>query len=195
MIRLTPISVVLVLLVAVPAVAGAQSLGEVAKREEEKKKKSGKPPAKVYTEEDLKKARESGSGAVNVLPEIAGSSSPAASERPSASEGGPARGENSADAGPRDEKYWRAEAERRREAVKVAESKVQTLEAQVAGLRSDMSPINTQDPNRLQNQDRRLRQALDDLEAARRDLDAARQSLANLEDEARRAGVPPGWVR
>ncbi|HLQ21741.1 MAG TPA: hypothetical protein VK132_00975, partial [Gemmatimonadales bacterium] len=64
MIRLTPISVALVLLVAVPAVAGAQSLGEVAKREEEKKKKSGKPPGKVYTEEDLKKARESGSGAV-----------------------------------------------------------------------------------------------------------------------------------
>jgi hypothetical protein len=195
MIRLTPISVALVLLVAVPVAAGAQSLGDVAKREEEKKKKTAKPPAKVYTEEDLKKARESGSGTVNVLPEIGSSSSPAASERPSAGEGGPARGENSGDAGPRDEKYWRAEAARRREAVKVADSKVPMLEAQVAELRSDMSPTNTQDPNRLQNQDRQLRQALDNLEAARRALDAARQSLADLEEEARRAGVPPGWVR
>jgi hypothetical protein len=192
MIRLTPISAALVLLVAVPPVVGAQSLGEIAKREEEKKKKSSKPPAKVYTEEDLKKARESGSGTVNVLPEIAGSSGPAASQRPSASDGAPAGGEGGS---PRDEKYWRAEAARRRDAIKVAESKVQMLEAQVAGLRSDMSPTNTQDPNRLQNQDRELRQALDNLEAAHHDLDAARQSLANLDDEARRAGAPPGWVR
>jgi hypothetical protein len=191
MIRLTPISAALVLLVAVPVVVGAQSLGEIAKREEEKKKKSSKPPAKVYTEEDLKKARESGSGTVNVLPEIPGSSGAAASQRPSG-DGAPAGGEGG---GIRDEKYWRAEAARRRDAIKVAESKVQMLEAQVAGLRSDMSPTNTQDPNRLQNQDRELRQALDNLEAARHDLDAARQSLANLDDEARRAGVPPGWVR
>jgi len=195
MIRLPPICAAFVLLVAVPVVVGAQSLGEVAKRQEEKKKKSSKPPSKVYTEEDLKKARESGSGTVNVLPEIGSSSSPAASERPSAREGGPARGENSVDAGPHDESSWRAEAGRRRDAVKVADSRVQMLEAQVAGLRSDMSPTNTQDPNRLQNQDRELRQALDNLEAARRELDAARQSLANLDDEARRAGVPPGWVR
>jgi predicted nucleic acid-binding Zn-ribbon protein len=195
MIRLPPISA-FVLLVAVPVVVGAQSLGEVAKRQEEKKKKkSTQPPSKVYTEEDLKKARESGSGTVNVLPEIGSSSSPAASERPSGSEGGPARGENSVNAGPHDESSWRAEAGRRRDAVKVADSRVQMLEAQVAGLRSDMSPTNTQDPNRLQNQDRELRQALDNLEAARRELDTARQSLANLDDEARRAGVPPGWVR
>src|SRR2546422_11686586 len=64
----------LVLLLGVPALAQPQSLGEVAKREQEKqekKKKSGKPPAtiKVYTDEDLKKARESESGAVTVLPE------------------------------------------------------------------------------------------------------------------------------
>src|SRR5438309_7333844 len=65
----------LVLLLAGPVLAPAQSLGEVAKREQEKqekkKKKSGKPPAtvKVYTDEDLKKAREAESGAVTVLPE------------------------------------------------------------------------------------------------------------------------------
>ena len=184
MIRLPPLCAAFVLLVAVPVVVGAQSLGEVAKRQEEKKKKSSKPPSKVYTEEDLKKARESGSGTVNVLPEIGSSSTPAASEQPAGSE-----------TAPHDENYWRAEATRRREAVKVADSRVQMLEAQVAGLRSDMSPTNTQDPNRLQNQDRELRQAQDNLETARRDLDAARQALANLDDEARRAGVPPGWVR
>src|SRR5437867_3966947 len=65
---------ILALLVGLPLLAQSQSLGEVAKREQEKqekKKKSGKPPAtvKVYTEEDLKKARESESGALTVLPE------------------------------------------------------------------------------------------------------------------------------
>jgi outer membrane murein-binding lipoprotein Lpp len=72
---------------------------------------------------------------------------------------------------------------------------VQTLEAQIAGLRNDMTITNTQDPNRLQTQGRELADAQANLESAKRELDAARQALAGLEDEARRAGAMPGWVR
>jgi hypothetical protein len=74
--RLTTLLAVLVLFLAAGAVSRAQSLGEVAKKEQEKqekkkKEKTGKPPApvKTYTDEDLKKARESEAGAVTVLPE------------------------------------------------------------------------------------------------------------------------------
>jgi predicted nucleic acid-binding Zn-ribbon protein len=33
------------------------------------------------------------------------------------------------------------------------------------------------------------------LDAARSELEASRKALENLQEEARRAGVPPGWVR
>ena len=191
---------ILVLLVAAPAVSRAQSLGEVAKREEEKqekKKKSGKPPAKVkvYTEEDLKKARESESGALTVLPENgnleAGGAAASSSDDDEvvSGEGRPAGGRR------RTEAYWRGRATRAREAVDEADGKVRDLEARIAALRNDMNPVNTQDPNRLQTRDRELQEAMDGLDAARRAADAARKALADLEEEARRAGAMPGWVR
>jgi len=189
---------ILVLLVAAPAVSRAQSLGEVAKREEEKqekKKKSGKPPAKVkvYTDEDLKKARESESGALTVLPENgnleSGTVSSSDDDEVVSGEGRPAGGRR------RTETYWRDRATRLRDAVTEADGKVRDLEARIAALRNDMNPVNTQDPNRLQTRDRELQEATDGLDAARRAADAARKALADLEEEARRAGAMPGWVR
>jgi hypothetical protein len=52
-----------------------------------------------------------------------------------------------------------------------------------------------QDPNRLQNIDRQLRETQEALRAAQRQAAAARQAVADLEDEARRGGGLPGWVR
>jgi predicted nucleic acid-binding Zn-ribbon protein len=196
-------SAVLALLLAAPVLGSAQSLGEVAKREQEKqekkkkdKEKGGKAAGevKVYTEEDLKKARESTAGNLTILPDTGAAASAAASSEEAAAlaretmRGGDA-------SLPADESGWRARTADRRNAVRVAESKVQTLEAQIAGLRNDMTITNTQDPNRLQTQGRELADAQANLESAKRELDAARQALAGLEDEARRAGAMPGWVR
>jgi hypothetical protein len=192
--KLAPI---LILLIAVPVLTRAQSLGEVAKREQEKqekKKKSGKPPAtvKTYTEEDLKKARESESGAVTVLPENGNvGSAPSASD-----DGESASGEGrAAGGGRRNEAYWRGRATRLREAVEEADNKVKELEARITALRNDLNPTNLQDPNRLQTRDRELREAMDSLDATRREAETARKALADLDDEARRAGAMPGWVR
>jgi len=191
------LAAVLALLLGAPSASRAQSLGDVAKKEQEKqekkkKEKSGKPPAKVYTEEDLKKARESESGAVTVLPENGNLASGAASsgdDEVVSGEGRPPGGRR------RTEAYWRDRATRARDAVNEADAKVKDLEARVVALRNDMNPVNTQDPNRLQTRDRDLREAIDSLDAARRDADAARKAVADLEEEARRAGALPGWVR
>jgi len=95
----------------------------------------------------------------------------------------------------RTETYWRDRATRLRDAVTEADGKVKDLEARIAALRNDLNPVNTQDPNRLQTRDRELQEATDGLDAARRAADAARKALADLEEEARRAGAMPGWVR
>ena len=39
------------------------------------------------------------------------------------------------------------------------------------------------------------RAAQSQLDAARRTLDRAREALAGLDDEPRRAGAQPGWIR
>ena len=172
-------------LAAAAAVARAQSLGEVAAREQEKKSKKPPTGARVYTDEDLKKARESGSGAVTVLPAVAGVGT--ASREDVDGAGATARDK---------EKYWRGKAAERREAVRKADARVQELETRISALRVDITPgVNVQDPNRLQTLDRALREAQDALDAARREAASARQALADLEDEARRAGALPGWVR
>jgi len=172
-------------LAAAAAVARAQSLGEVAAREQEKKARKPPTGARVYTDEDLKKARESGSGAVTVLPAVAGVGTASREEVDGAS------------ATARDkEKYWRGKAAERREAVRKADARVQELETRISALRVDITPgVNVQAPNRLQTLDRALREAQDALDAARREAASARQALADLEDEARRAGALPGWIR
>ena len=80
--------------------------------------------------------------------------------------------------------------------MRKADARVQELETRISALRVDITPgVNVQDPNRLQTLDRALREAQDALDAARREAASARQALADLEDEARRAGALPGWVR
>jgi len=196
MTRFRLVSVTLALLLAGPALTWAQSLGDVAKREEEKKKKkAGKPPApvKVYTEDDLKKARETESGAVTVLP---GNGNLEAAPAASSDDDEVASGEGRTGGGrKRNEAYWRNRATQLRQAAEEADNKVKELEARIAALRNDMSPTNVLDPNRLQSRDRALREAMDSLDATRRAAETARKALADLEEEARRAGVPPGWVR
>jgi chromosome segregation ATPase len=189
-IRVRPVAAVLALLLAAPLLR-AQSLGDVAKREDEKKKKkAAKPPAtaKVYTEEDLKKARESGSAAVTVLPDRGSSSSTSDDDETASGEGRPGGGR-------RNERYWRTRAAQLRTAVQRADSRITELESRIAALRNDRNPTNLQDPNRLQTRERDLQRAQVDLEAARREAEAARKAIADLEDEARRQGALPGWVR
>jgi hypothetical protein len=179
----------LAILLGATGVARAQSLGDVAKREEDKKKKAGKPPAaapKVYTDEDLKKAREADSAAVTVLPENGNL------QRSSSTSSGDSSEQSDAT---KNERYWRKQAAERREAVEEADKNVRDLQARLTALRNDLTPTNLMDPGRLQTQDRDIRQAEGELEAARRDAATARQRVADLEDEARRAGALPGWVR
>ena len=178
------LAVVLALAVAAP-LARAQSLGEIAAREQEKKAKKPPSTSRVYTEEDLKKAREAGSSAVTVLPAVPGVGTATREEF-----------DRDAASAQNKEKFWRNKAAERREAVRKADARVQELEARVAALRTDMNPAaDVQDPNRLQNIDRQLREAQEALQAAQRAAEAARQAVADLEDEARRGGGLPGWVR
>jgi hypothetical protein len=93
------------------------------------------------------------------------------------------------------EPYWRERAMDRRRAVERAEQRVPPIEQRIADLRNDRNPTNLMDPNREQNRQAQLAQAIADLERAKADVERARQALTDLEEDARRKSIPPGWLR
>ena len=86
-------------------------------------------------------------------------------------------------------------ARERRAALARAEAHVSELEARITALRNDLSPVGLGDPNRQQTRQAEIAQAQRELEAANAVLATARQAVDALEDDARRAGALPGWVR
>ena len=155
----------------------AQSLGEVAARTNKDRKGA---PAKVYTNDDLDAARSE--------PESQGTVSTPATSAPSGAAPTPAP---TMDPGQR----WRRDAKQRRDAVTRSEAKVAAIQARVDALLLDRDPVNVMDPNRLQTLEAVKARALQDLETAKAELSQARQALEDLEEDARKSGIPPGWLR
>jgi chromosome segregation ATPase len=93
-----------------------------------------------------------------------------------------------------DEKYWRTQFAKARDAVKKSEDNVQLLDLKVKEMNTQLlrqSDIYNRE-YRLGPQIAESQQQLDD---ARKQLDDAKKKLADLEDDLRHAGGPPGWAR
>lgn len=148
------------------------------------------PSPRVFTEEDLVRTR-----GVTASP----SPSPKPGTRPAPPRPSPSptpiwgsvRPDNTA----ADEQRWRGRAAQARERVAAAEAQVVALEQRIAELRLDRGQGNLQDPNREQTRAAQITAAEKDLDAARTAAQTARQAQVDLEDEARRKSVPPGWLR
>ena len=150
-------------------------------------------PGHVFTNEDLPAQPSpaaiaspgpagTGRGTVTRLP----NSSDAPRSR-SAPESGPAQAAEQ-------EAEWRGRATALRDAISGAEKSIPEIEDRIAGLRNDRNPTNLMDPNREQHRQAEIAKAQAELESTKAALEASRQALANLEEEARRKGIPPGWL-
>jgi hypothetical protein len=203
-------------LLVLPAPVRGDGGQAVTPAKTEKKDKPAKPP-KVYTDEDLKNAGKEGKdgkgGAVTFLSEpqaqadsgsAHGSSegghggSSETRTAPDTDSGGQAASEGGtlSEGGSASELGWRARAREVRESIKNSEKEIARLEAELEDLNLDRqpNPADVLDPMRLQNREARKAEARTQLEAARAQLVVARQALEDLEAEARKAGVPYGWL-
>jgi hypothetical protein len=155
----------LAVLSASATLVSAQSLVEVAKKEKERRKKVEAQGSQAFTESDLR----GGPRLPAARPSSGGSTGESAGTA-AAPEGGETPPEPEADP-TKTESYWR-------ERVSGVNKKIQDLEARL------QSPELTSD-----------RRGASRREAVERDLAQARSEKQAIADEARRKGVPPGWIR
>ena len=201
---------VLVVVVALAAVmtsgAPAQSLGDVARQEQARRKDGA---AKVYTNDDLHPASEP--AATSPAPAVpsapADGSRPAArpDARPADRDGKSGKGDTKADAKtdakadakPADPKGDAASWRKRRQDLQAAldRSKVfaDALQSRINGLTADFSARDDPAQRSIVAADRQ--KALTELERVKKEIQQKTKDLADLQEEARKSGVPPGWLR
>jgi hypothetical protein len=211
-----------ILLAAVAQSAPPQDLGEAAAKEKARRKKVA-GPATVYTNDDLDKGKPSPSPSPS--PEVApappaGAAAPPARGRrrvgggvnppppPQQPPSGEVRPETDEQgSGPPGvgsagaEAYWRGRADAARTALADAEKKLADVQARydatrkVAGIQPLPIDALRQIPPNAQVKTEELIRAENELDEAKKAVDAARKAITALEEEARRKGAPPGWLR
>ncbi len=168
-----------------PIGTGSGSLADIAKKQKEKREQEGKRPSLgVISNQSLKKgsaADASAKGGAKAKP------------TPTATPGTVSIPEFR-DLKGRSEAEWRRIVSMARGRGAAAEAKVASLETESKKLENDFYAWS--DGN---YRDRVIRPAWDqsreELGKARKELDAARSQVTDLEEEARKSGAPPGWLR
>jgi len=171
----------------------AQSLADVAKKEEERRK-SVTAPAKVYTNKDL-----------NPVP--AGSPPPSAPAKAGdgaakdkdkeADTDAKGKGSKAPEAGDKtavkDQAYWAARYKALQDALLRDQNYADAMQTRINSLNADF--VNRDDPAQRAVIERDRQKALAELGRLKTSVLETRKAIADLEEEARRAGVPPGWMR
>lgn len=166
----------------------AQSLADLARHESERRKSAPKGgAAKVYTNTDLKPVAQ---------PEAAQTASdPAATSAPSTvgADAGRTAAADTKPAETKDEAYWRKRA--RDLSAKLEEDRIlaDALQSRVNALTMDF--VNRDNPVERSRIEVDRQRALVELERLNKAVTVDQRALKELEEEARTAGVTPGWLR
>jgi hypothetical protein len=216
LVRALALSVAALALLSRP-VAG-QSLAEIAKKEEERRKavksaaaaKAGKDkPQKTFTNKDLAPpdsgaapaadpAAPSGTPGTQGTPETPGTPGTDGKDHghkhePAGKPQSPAQAKPEAPADAADEKFWRGRMDAARGDLQRQELFLEALQSRVNALTTDF--VNRDDPAQRATIAADRQKALAEMEVVRKEIERAKKQIADIEEEARKAGVPPGWLR
>jgi hypothetical protein len=179
-------SLLLAMFVLLPARGWAQtgpSLSDLARREADRRK-TVKTPTKVYTNADVKKG----------VPLTTAAETPAAkpdAPAPAASSGAekpPGTPEET-----RDEAWWRKRMADLRDQLNRNRLFAEALQSRINALHADFTARD--DPAQRAVLERSREEATAELERVKTEITRQEQALIDAEEEARRANVPPGWLR
>ncbi len=162
------------------ALAQQPSLVELAQKEQERRKALKAAPAKVFTDKDLPKPA--------APPPVASTAPPATAAVPAEQKPAEAKPEDQ-----KDETWWRTRMSQAREALRRAQAFADALQSQINAMAADL--VNRDDPYQRAKLADDRQKALAELQRVQSEIEQSKKEIADIEEEARKAGVPPGWIR
>ena len=167
--------------------APSAPLADVAKAEEARRKSAHKP-AKVYTNGNL---RTDGSPGVPAPPTPELPAPPPSNATP---------GDARKPAGPdtpavpaQGKEYWAGRMKAAQDQIGRTQIFMDSLQSRINALTTDF--VNRDDPAQRGKIQGDRNAALAELERVKKELEEQTKAIKTIEEEARRAGVPPGWLR
>ena len=185
MVRDRVLTAIFSILIGTPLLA--QSLADVAKKEEERRKEI-KAPAKVITNKDLAPAPPASAAPAAAPP-------PATSESADKDKNKDAKDKEAKDANEpkKDQAYWAGRKKALQDALDRDQTYSDALQSRINALTTDF--VNRDDPAQRSVIERDRNKAMAELDRLKDQIQKDKKALADLDEEARRAGVPPGWLR
>ena len=178
-------SMVVALIFCAAATASAQSLADTA-RQEEARRKGVAGAGKVYTNEALKPEPPPSPGSIPPAtpapatpPAAAGADKPADPAAPGAT--------------PKTEAEWKKRIADERDALSRAQTFAEALQSRINVLSADF--VNVDDPAKRDVVAADRQRALSELDKVKVEIQAHQKKITDIQTEARKAGVPAGWVR
>ena len=163
----------------------AQSLADVAKKEEARRKET-KGAGKVYTNGDLRRDITTPSNATPVAPTPS-------TQVPQVTLPGGKAADDQAPGEKKDEKYWRERITAARTALERTRIFADALQSRINALTTDF--VNRDDPAQRGQISLDRQRAVAELDRVKKEITDQTKAIADIEEEARKAGVPPGWLR
>ena len=173
----------------------AQSpLADAARREAARRQAARSAAIPVYTNQDLDKLPARAAPVVPPLPARDTTTVTTAGVGGATVEGAEqAAAAGAAPASARGEEYWRTRITAARSNLSRAIMFAEALQSRINALSTDFT--NRDDPAQRQQIFEQRQAALDEMSKVQAEIAAFRQEIGAIEDEARRAGVPAGWLR
>ena len=172
----------------------SQSLAELARKERARKTPEG--TAKVYTNEDIPSTTPSPAAPAPAQAQEPQAQKPApATAQAGATEKAEAKPAEASEKSTADlEKGYREKFAQLRDKVAFEEQKLDVMQRELNLMMTQFYS----DPNvalREQNSRVEINKRTQDIETQKQVVEKAKQAIADLEDELRKKGLPPGWAR
>jgi hypothetical protein len=194
------IALVVALVSGTFSIAAAQSLADVARKEEERRK-AVKEPSKVFTNDDLATVPPVSPPPATLLGPADDDGAATESGTDKDDKDGAEAAENKAgdeaesseETPAKDQAYWSGRAKALETEIARNQSFAAALQSRINALTNEYT--NQSDPLQQASLATDRQNALADLDRVNKQLADDTKALTDLQEEARRAGIPSGWLR
>jgi hypothetical protein len=163
-------------------------------RKEQERRKTQKPSGKAYTNKDLPESAQGRTAAPAQTPTAPPPSSHGGHPSPTAPGAETKSDQPAGQSGDqKDETWWRNRITMAREALRRNEAFAEALQSRINGLSTDF--VSRDDPFQRAKIGEDRDKALAELARVKAEIEAGKKGIEDIEEEARKASVPPGWLR